>query len=480
MNVLSAIFNFLLETICGVPMIAVILVAGLTLTIVLRGVQFRRFGFALRHCFSGAFRKNTQKGSVTPFQAMCTALAATVGTGSIAGVAGAISIGGPGAVFWMWVSALFGMATKYSEITLAVHFRQKNASGDWVGGPMYYIRNGLSKKWHWLAGAFSVCCAVAALGTGNMTQVNTIASSVNTAIQSFVPAAAEYTLVVNIIVGVLIAAIVALVLLGGITRIGKVTEKLIPVMSILYILGTLMVVIINYQHIGSAFQLIFDSAFNPRAMGGGLAGITIIKVMEKGIGRGIFSNEAGLGSAPIAHASSDTDSPVRQGMFGILEVFLATFMICTLTALTILTSGITVPYGMDSGAALTTQAVASVFGSGAASIFMAVAVILFALSTILGWGIYGARSIEYLFGTRSIRIYQYIYIAVAVVGAVVNLKIVWSIADLTNCFMAVPNLIGVVALSGVVRKLTKEYFSRPSKLSCSDSPSCTVSKEMVK
>lgn len=473
MNILSDIFQFLLDTVCGVPMITVILVAGLTVTIVLRGVQFRRFGFALRHCFSGAFGKKSKKGSVTPFQAMCTALAATVGTGSIAGVAGAISIGGPGAVFWMWVSALFGMATKYSEITLAVHFREKNSAGDWVGGPMYYIRNGLGKKWNWLAKTFAAFCGIAAFSTGNMTQVNTIASSVNTAVQSFLPQAEAYRPVINLVIGIVLAGIVALVLFGGITRIGKVTEKLIPFMSAVYILGTLIAVLINYRSVGEAFRLIFSCAFDPRAMGGGLAGISILKVMEKGIGRGIFSNEAGLGSAPIAHASSDTDSPVRQGMFGILEVFLATFVICTLTALTILTSGVTVPYGSDSGAALTTQAVASVFGSAGASIFMALAVILFALSTILGWGVYGARSVEFLFGTRSIRVYQVIYIAVAVVGAVVNLDIVWSIADLTNCFMAIPNLIGVVALSGVVKKLTKEYFSRPSRLPAPETPAPT-------
>lgn len=465
-DIITKVNDAIYSVVGGIPMIAILLATGLFCTIMLGGIQFRRFGTSIKSVFSKMFSKQkAADGSMTPFQAVCTALASTVGTGNIAGVAGAIALGGPGAVFWMWVSAILGMATKYSEITLAIKFREKNEKGEWVGGPMYYIKNGLSKKWMWLAYAFAAFCALAAFGTGNMTQVNTIASTINSAIQNFSPAAAESATIIALIIGAVVAVIVALVLFGGLKRIGKVTELLIPFMSVIFIVGGLVVVICNGSNVGSAFKSIFEGAFKPSAVCGGVVGMTIMKAMQKGIGRGIFSNEAGLGSAPIAHATADTDSPVKQGLFGVFEVFVDTILICTLTALIILTSGISIPYGVGAGAELTTSAMGTVFGGNITSIFMSVAVTLFALSTILGWALYGGRCVEFIFKKNiSVTIYYIVYIAVLLLGAAVKLDLVWAIAETLNCFMAIPNLVGVFALAGTVKKLTKEYFSKDKML----------------
>ena len=395
---------------------------------------------------------------MTPFQAVCTALAATVGTGNIAGVAGAIAIGGPGAVFWMWVSAFLGMCTKFSEVTLAVHFRERNAHGDYVGGPMYYIKNGLSKNWHWLAVLFSVFGVLTVFGTGNATQVNTITTAINTALLNYNLISPDSVKTVNLILGVVIAIIVGLVLLGGIKRIGKVTEKLVPFMALLYIVLSLGVVLLNIEHVPSVFASIINGAFNPSAVTGGIVGSFFLS-MKKGVSRGIFSNEAGLGTGSIAHACADTKKPVKQGLFGIFEVFTDTIVICTLTALVILVSGVSVPYGADAGAELTISGFTATYGNWV-SIFTAVAMCCFAFSTIIGWGLYGARCIEFLFSVKVIRPFMIAYSLVAILGATMDLGLLWSIAETFNGLMSIPNLIALFLLSGTVKKLVKEYFHK--------------------
>ena len=395
---------------------------------------------------------------MTPFQAVCTALAATVGTGNIAGVAGAIAIGGPGAVFWMWVSAFLGMCTKFSEVTLAVHFRERNAHGDYVGGPMYYIKNGLSKNWHWLAVLFSVFGVLTVFGTGNATQVNTITTAINTALLNYNLISPDSVKTVNLVLGVVIAIIVGLVLLGGVKRIGKVTEKLVPFMALLYIVLSLGVVLLNIEHVPSVFASIINGAFNPSAVTGGIVGSFFLS-MKKGVSRGIFSNEAGLGTGSIAHACADTKKPVKQGLFGIFEVFTDTIVICTLTALVVLVSGVSVPYGADAGAELTISGFTATYGNWV-SIFTAVAMCCFAFSTIIGWGLYGARCIEFLFSVKVIRPFMIVYSLVAILGATMDLGLLWSIAETFNGLMSIPNLIALFLLSGTVKKLVKEYFHK--------------------
>ena len=378
----------------GVPAMICIIGVGLILTLKTGFIQFRKFGKAFKVTVGKIFDKTeAKKGAVTPFQAVCTALAATVGTGNIAGVAGAIAIGGPGAVFWMWVSALLGMCTKFAEVTLAVHFREKNEHGDHVGGPMYYIKNGLGEKWKPLAVIFSVFGVFAVFGTGNATQVNTITTAIDSALLNFNVIGPESIKTFNLILGIVIAVLVALVLLGGIKRIGKVNEKLVPAMALLYIVLSLGVIIINYHSIPAVFASIFKGAFSPAGVTGGIVGSVFLS-MKKGVSRGIFSNEAGLGTASIAHAAADTDNAVEQGYFGIFEVFVDTILICTMTALVILCSGVTVPYGMDAGAELTISGFTATYGNWV-SILTAVALCSFAFSTTLSWGLYGTRCLEF-------------------------------------------------------------------------------------
>ena len=445
----------------GVPAMVLILGAGLLITLATRFVQFAHFGHAMKNTIGRAGRKSAAagEGSVTPFQAVWTALAGTVGTGNIVGVAGAIALGGPGAVFWMWVAALVGMATKYAEVVLAIKYRQRNENGDWVGGPMYYIRNGLGRKWKWLAGLFAVLTVLASFGIGNLAQINSIAAAVAGAAEAVAPGANGST--VALITGIVVMVLVALVSLGGIKRTGKVAGVLVPAMSILYVAACLAVILCNVSRVGAAFAMIFRGAFRPDAVLGGSLGITMATAMRRGVSRGVFSNEAGLGSAPIAHAAADTDSPVRQGLFGIFEVFADTLVICTLTALTILCSGITVGYGQDAGVELATAAFATVFSGPAASVVVAVALSLFALATILSWNLYGSRCCEYLFGSaKASLVYKLIFLPVVVLGAIMDLKLAWSISDTLNGLMAIPNLVGVLLLSPVVVKLTREYFAR--------------------
>ena len=439
----------------GVPAMICIIGVGLLLTFRTRFIQFRKFAYTFKVTLGKIFTKADNKhGSVTPFQAVCTALAATVGTGNIAGVAGAIAIGGPGAVFWMWITALLGMCTKFSEVTLAVHYREKNAHGDWVGGPMYYIRNGLDKKWHWLATIFAILGVLTVFGTGNATQVNTLTTAIDSALLNFHVISADTIPTLNLILGIVIAVLVALVLLGGIKRIGQVTEKLVPTMAALYLILAIGVIALNYKSVPTVFHMIIASAFDPTAFTGGMVGSMFLS-LKKGVSRGIFSNEAGLGTASIAHAAADTDDAIKQGFFGIFEVFVDTIVICTMTALVILCSGIEIPYGMEIGAELTISGFTATYGNWV-SIFTAVALCSFAFSTILGWGLYGTRCLEYLLGEKAIRPFMIVYSLVAILGATLDLGLLWGFADTFNGLMAIPNLIALFLLSGTVAKLVKE------------------------
>ena len=445
----------------GVPAMILIVGTGVYMTIGIGFKQFTRFGYVMKNTIGKAFTKHeVAEGAVTPFQALCTALAATVGTGNIAGVCGAIAIGGPGAVFWMWVSAIFGMATKYSEVTLSIKYREKNDKGDWVGGPMYYIRNGLGKGWGWLAAVFAVFATLAAFGIGNATQANTIASSISEAIKIFNPDVNVGT--INLVVGVVLCVLALVVYLGGIKRIGQVCELLVPVMAVIYIVAGIGVVVIRADQIPSVFAAIFKGAFEPAAIAGGLAGATMADAIKKGVGRGVFSNEAGLGSAPIAHAAADVDHPVQQGIFGIFEVFADTIVICTLTALIAMCgNGIeNIPFGQAANQTLTVAGFCSVYPATIATVAVAIALSLFAFSTILSWGLYGSRTAEFLFGAKAVKPYQIIFSLVCIVGTTIDLSLAWDIADTLNGLMAIPNLVGVLLLSPVVFKLTKEYFAK--------------------
>ena len=443
----------------GVPAMICIIGVGLLLSIKTGFIQLRKFGYAMKCTIGRIFsKKEASDGSVTPFQAVCTALAATVGTGNIAGVAGAIAIGGPGAVFWMWCSALLGMCTKFSEVTLAVHFREKNSDGDWVGGPMYYIKNGLKKNWHFLAVIYAVLGVLAVFGTGNATQVNTIVTAIDSVLANFNICSPEYYGRVNLIVGILIALLVALILVGGLKRIGTVTEKLVPFMAVMYVILAIGVLAVNFRQIPVAFSQIFVSAFHPQAVTGGIVGSMFIG-MKKGVSRGIFSNEAGLGTGSIAHAASDIKEPVQQGFFGIFEVFMDTIVICTLTALVILTSGVNITFGQAAGAELTISGFTATYG-GWVSLLTAIAMCCFALSTIIGWGLYGTRCIEYLFGTKVNKGFMLVYSFIAIVGATTNLAVIWGISETFNGLMVIPNLISLFLLSGKVRELAKDYFAR--------------------
>ena len=457
-SVNSAVNNF----IWGVPAMICIIGVGLYLSIRTGFLQIRKFPYAMKVTIGRMLRKrDASDGALTPFQAVCTALAATVGTGNIAGVAGAIAIGGPGAVFWMWISALLGMCTKFSEVTLAVHFHETNAEGDRVGGPMYYIKNGLKKHWHWLAYLFAAFGVLTVFGTGNATQVNTITTAIDSALFNYGIIEKDSVGTLNLIIGIVLAILIGMILLGGIKRIGQVTEKLVPFMAAIYVILALGVVVLNFQNIPSVFGSIFEGAFSPASVTGGAVG-SFFMSMKKGVSRGIFSNEAGLGTGSIAHACADTKKPVKQGFFGIFEVFVDTIVICTLTALVILCSGVPVGYGEAAGSELTILGFTSTYGNWV-SIFTAVAMCCFAFSTIIGWGLYGTRCVEFLLGTKANKPFMVLYALVAIVGATMELGLMWNIAETFNGLMAIPNLIAVFLLSGVVVKLVKEYFAGEGK-----------------
>ena len=454
----SAVNNF----IWGVPAMICIIGVGLYLTLRTHFLQIRKFPYAIKTTIGRMFRKkDASDGSLTPFQAVCTALAATVGTGNISGVAGAIAIGGPGAVFWMWISAMLGMCTKFAEVTLAVHFRETNAQGDLVGGPMYYIKNGLKKHWHWLAYLFSAFGVLTVFGTGNATQVNTITTAVDSALINFHLISDQSVSTLNLVIGIVITILVGLILLGGIKRIGSVTEKLVPFMALFYILLALGVVLINFRNIPHVFYSIVYGAFRPRAVTGGVVGSFFLS-MKKGVSRGIFSNEAGLGSAPIAAAAAQTKEPVRQGLVSMTGTFIDTIVICTMTGLSIVITE-TWNTGLE-GVAITTAAFQKglPFPPVVASFSLMLCLVFFAFTTILGWDYYGERCLEYLFNRNkaAVTTYRWLYIICVFIGPYMTVAAVWNIADIFNALMAFPNLIALLALSGVVVKETKDFFKR--------------------
>ena len=447
------------------------ILGGLFLTIRCGAVQFIHFGHAMKNTVGKMFQKQKAgAGAVTPMQAVTTALSATVGTGNIVGTSQAIALGGYGAVFWLWLAALVGMVTKYSEIVLAVKYRERDSKGDWVGGPMYYISRGLGKSWKWLAMLYAGLAALACFGIGNMSQVNSITGSVIGAVAAFTAVSAGVESALKWLMGIVLALLVAIILLGGIKRIGAVTEKLIPFMSVFYIIFALVVIGAHIGNVPDAFVKIFSTAFTPQAIGGAASGIVLKQTIIWGLRRSAFSNEAGLGSAAIAHAAADTKGPVNQGLYGIFEVFIDTIVICSLTALTIICSGVKIDFGVKPGSELITAALATVFGDKFAALFIAIALALFAFSTVLGWSLYGTRCVQYLFGHkdarghRAVRVFQVIFILVVVIGCVSPLELVWDVADTFNGLMAIPNFIGLFALSGVVAMETKKYFSGRSSL----------------
>ncbi|MFH7320924.1 alanine/glycine:cation symporter family protein [Desulfurivibrio sp. D14AmB] len=427
----------------GPLMLVLILGTGLFLTVGLGFMPLRRLGHGFRMLWRG--RRSTEEGDITPFNALMTALSATIGTGNIAGVATAVAIGGPGAIFWMWCTALVGMATKYSEALLAVKYREVDERGDHVGGPMYYIKNGLGRHWRWLGAAFAIFGALAGFGIGNMVQANSVAQVLEANLG-----------VPPLLTGLVMALLVFAVLIGGIRRIARVAGKLVPLMSLLYVAGGLLVILLNLPAVPGALWAIVQHAFTPAAASGGFTGAAVMLAIQMGVARGIFSNEAGLGSAPIAHAAAKTVDPVRQGTVAMLGTFIDTIIICTITALVIMISGLW--DSGQSGAALSSAA----FGSGLPGVgqfIVTFGLMLFAFTTLLGWSVYGERCVEYLFGVKSILPFRLLWVAVIPLGATAQLTFAWLVADTLNALMAIPNLIALLLLSPVVFRLTREYFS---------------------
>ena len=441
-NLLSAIEG----VVWGPLMLVLLLGVGLYLQAGLKVMPIRKLGTGFKLLWQGrsTAKGEESEGEVSPFNALMTSLSATIGTGNIAGVATAIFLGGPGAVFWMWITALVGMATKFSEAVLAVRYREVDEAGDHVGGPMYYIRNGLGKKWAWLGGLFAFFGAVAAFGIGNTVQSNSVADGLGESIN-----------MPHWLTGIVIMVLAGAVILGGIKRIAKVAGKLVPIMAIAYFACGVLVLIINADQIGSALGLIFGHAFSPASAAGGFAGAAVAKAIQFGVARGVFSNEAGLGSAPIAHAAAQTKNPVRQGLVAMLGTFLDTIVVCSITALAILTTNDWT--SGETGAALTSMAFDSTL-PGVGQYVVSFALAVFAFTTILGWAFYGEKCFEYLFGVRSIKLYRVVYILAILAGAVAPLNFVWLMASVFNAMMAIPNLIALALLSPVVFKLTKDYF----------------------
>ncbi len=450
------VIKFLNENIFwGVPMLVLMMGCGIYLTIVTRGNVFRRFGVVMRYTLLTIFKRKqvADQGAITPFQAVSTALAATVGTGNIVGVAVAIQTGGPGAIFWMLVAALLGMATKYAEVTLSVAYRIRNADGQLAGGPMYYITRGMGKKW--LAYLFCVFAAAASFGIGNMVQANSLSGNVQASFG-----------IAPWITGIVVAVLAGLVLIGGIKRISKVAEILVPFMAAFYIIGALVVLAINITEIPAAIALIGKHAFTGSAASGGFLGATIMYAVRIGVARGVFTNEAGLGSAPIAHASAETDHPARQGLWGAFEVFFDTIIMCSITALVILTSGLWNAEPMIEGSALSQEAFSQAFSGG--GYIVTIGLVLFAFATIIAWYYYGARCMEFIAGQTGVKVYRLLYIAAIFIGSVLKIAIVWEIADLLNGLMAIPNLIALIVLSSVIKKLSEDFFRDSARIRSKD------------
>lgn len=461
----GAVNNF----VWGIPMLVLLVGTGILMTALTKVFQISHFGYWMKHTLGSIFTdkhitKHTgaEDKSISQFQSLCTALAATIGTGNIVGVSTALIAGGPGAIFWMWIVAFFGMMTNYSENVLGIYYRRKNDKNEWSGGAMYYLRDGLGAKQGMkqvgavLAMLFSVFCLLASFGIGNMSQINSIAGNMKTAFG-----------VPSIATGIVLMVIAALVILGGIKRIASVAEKLVPVMALLYVVGALIVCISNIGQFGVVFTAIFKGAFAMKAVGGGIVGSGVKLAITWGMKRGVFSNEAGLGSSVMVHSSSNVKEPVRQGMWGIFEVFADTIIVCTLTAFTVLSTGLVdldtgAVLSSSEGSALVGEAFATIFGS-AGPAFIAVAILLFAFSTVLGWSHYGTKAFEYLFGSGATIIYRVIFIVFILFGATMSLDLAWDLSDTFNGLMAIPNLIGVVTLSPVVMKITANYVDRKIK-----------------
>ncbi len=453
----------------GLPMLILLVGTGILMTVLTKVFQISHFKHWVKNTIGGIFKDkhvtaHTGKDDmqISQFQSLCTALAATIGTGNIAGVAAAILSGGPGAIFWMWIVAFFGMMTNFSENVLGIFYRRRNEKNEWCGGAMYYLKYGLGEKKGCaqigaaLAVMFSIFCVIASFGIGNMSQINSIAANMNSAFG--IPSLAT---------GIILMVLAGLVIVGGLKRIASVTERLVPFMAVIYVLGALVIVILNVDKIGPVFVSIIKGAFGMKAVGGGIVGSGVAYAVQWGMKRGVFSNEAGLGSSVMVHSSSNVREPVVQGMWGIFEVFADTIIVCTLTAFAVLSSGIV---DLDTGVvlsdqvstALVAEAFSTVYGKAGAA-FIAIAILFFAFSTVLGWSQYGSKGFEYLFGTKSTTIFKVIFVAFILVGATMDLTLAWDLSDTFNGLMAIPNLIGVIALSGTVMKITQNYIDRKIK-----------------
>lgn len=451
MDALIAYIGTINGIVWGPAMLALLAGTGLYLTLGLKLIPQRKLGYGFKMLWNG--RKSTAEGDISPFNALMTALSATVGTGNIAGVATALFFGGPGALFWMWAIAVVGMATKFCEAALAVHFREKDALGHHVGGPMYYIKNGLGQKWKWLGVLFAIFGMLAGFGIGNTIQSNSVAD----ALQSTFGIAPLMT-------GIVIAVLVALVLIGGIKRIGEVAGKLVPIMALFYVGGGLVILAMHASELPEAFGLIFYHAFNPAAAAGGFAGATIWAAMRFGIARGVFSNEAGLGSAPIAHAAAQTSNPVRQGTVAMLGTFIDTIVICSITGLVIMVTGAW--QSGENGASLSAHAFNIGLPGGWGQYIVSVGLAIFAFTTIIGWSFYGEKCTQFLFGEKSNIPFRVLWVLAIPLGTlpIVDLGSLWLVADTLNAMMAIPNLIALLLLSPVVFKLTRDYFNDPANL----------------
>lgn len=445
MEAITEVINSINGIVWGPMMLVLILGVGLFLQIGLKLMPVRKLGYGFSLLWTGRKPPENGKGEISPFNALMTSLSATIGTGNIAGVATAIFLGGPGALFWMWCTALVGLATKYAEAVCAVNFREQDANGEYVGGPMYYIKNGLGKKWHWLATLFAIFGALAGFGIGNTVQANSVADVMNSTFG-----------VPTWVTGLVLMVLVGAVILGGIQRIAGVAGKLVPVMAVGYVACGLVVLFVNMDQIIPSIGLVFESAFSPVAATGGFAGAAVWAAIRFGVARGVFSNEAGLGSAAIAHASANTTGPVSQGLVAMLGTFIDTLIVCTITGLAIISSGAWT--SGETGAALTSLAFETSL-PGVGGVMVAISLAIFAFTTMLGWAFYSEKCVSYLFGVKAITSFRILWALAAPVGAMANLGVIWLIADTLNAFMAIPNLIALALLSPVVFKLTREYFA---------------------
>ncbi len=464
-NVNSAVNGF----VWGLPMLILLVGTGILMTVLTRCFQVTHIRHWIRNTIGGIFKDShvtahtaSDDMQISQFQSLCTALAATIGTGNIAGVSAAIVSGGPGAIFWMWIVAFFGMMTNFSENVLGIYYRRRNERDEWCGGAMYYLRDGLGAKKGCkqigavLAVMFSAFCVLASFGIGNMSQINSIAVNMNSAFH-----------IPFVVTGLILMLLAGLVIVGGLKRIAAVTEKLVPFMAVIYLIGALIVFFANIDQAGAVFTSIIKGAFGMRAVGGGIVGSGVSMAVQWGMKRGVFSNEAGLGSSVMVHSSSNVREPVVQGMWGIFEVFADTIVVCTLTAFAVLSSGLVdlntgVVLSDKVSTALVAEAFSTVFGNAGAG-FIAVAILFFAFSTVLGWSQYGSKGFEYLFGMKAMKFYQIIFVIFIVIGATIDLSLAWDLSDTFNGMMAIPNLIGVIALSGTVVKITKNYVDRKLK-----------------